>query len=670
MLKNIKTSYLLFYFIFSLFFMEFVFRLLTTDKIFSFGIFISLLFSSTVALVFFFICSLFKNKVSYILSIILLSLAGFIFVSQLVYFKFFRTFYTLYSAGNAGQVFEFWEDIWTLILRNFLWILVIFLPVIFFIIFGRKLFNLGKVSNLTRGILVSSMIATQVLGITTVYVSGHEQHSAYDLYFKSSYPTLSTERLGLLTTMRLDLQRLVTGWSPVLEASNPYLPEDPGENEQDPVLEPEKETDNDRTGNAQKEPKKEEKIEYNIIDIDFEKLIAEEENEELLEMHQYFKNVPPTAKNEHTGKFEGYNLIFITAEGFSPYAVHPEATPTLYKLVHEGYQFTNFYNPLWGVSTSDGEYVATQSLIPKSGVWSFSESSDNWLPFVMGNQLKKLGYKTVAYHNHSYTYYDRHLSHPNLGYDYKGVGNGLQVRQTWPESDLEMMEVTAPEYVNEEPFHAYYMTVSGHMQYSFSGNVMARKNQEVVKDLPYSEQAKAYIATQVELDRGLEHLIGELEKAGVMDNTLIALSADHYPYGLENETINELAGHTVEKEFELYKSPFILYTKNMEPEIIEKPSSSLDIIPTLSNLLGLDYDSRLLMGTDIFSDAEPVVPFLSKSFITAKGKYNALTQEFIPNEGMEVDEEYIEFMKAVVQSKFYYSTKILETNYYQEVLPK
>src|SRR5690606_24578528 len=386
-------------------------------------------------------------------------------------------------------------------------------------------------------------------------------------------------------------------------------------------------------------------------------------------MHKFFQSVEPTAKNDMTGKYKGYNLILLTAEGFSPFAVHKEVTPTLYKLVHEGYNFSNFYTPIWGVSTSDGEYVALQSLIPKSGVWSFQRSGSNHLPFVLGNQLKKLNYKTNAYHNHTYTYYGRNISHPNMGYDYKGLGNGLDVKETWPESDLEMLEKTVDDYINNEPFHAYYMTVSGHMQYSFTGNYIAWKNKKHVEHLPYSEQAKAYLATQIELDRALEHLLNKRAEAGVADRTLIALSADHYPYGLDDETIDELAGHNVEKNFELYKSTFILYNKGMEPTAITKPASSLDILPTLSNLMGIEYDSRLLMGRDIFSDSMPLVTFLNKSFITDKGKYNAVTGKFIANDGVEVDAEYVEYVKSLVQAKFYYSTKILDHNYYKKILP-
>lgn len=648
MKEFVRGDSLLIYILCSVSFMDIMFRVATAQQLFSINLLLSFVFLIPVAIFIYFICSFFQNRASHILSVFLLGTIAIIYSSQLVYFKIFRTFFSIYSVGNGGQVLDFWKDIGSLLLKNSYWILLVFLPVLVLTVVGRKIVSFKKIECVNRLSLIGCIIIAQLAGIGLVYASGKEQHSAYDLYYNNNFPLLAVDKLGLVTSMRLDLQRRVTGWSPSLEVMAPIEPEEispsPTMEEPTPV---------------------EENEEYNIMDIDFSSLVASEANPEIKEMHKYFESVEPTAKNDYTGKFKGYNLIFITAEGFSPYAVDQEVTPTLYKLVHEGYNFTNFYTPLWEVSTSDGEYVACTGLIPKSGVWSFQQSANNYLPFVMGNQFKKLSYKTLAYHNHSYSFYDRHLTHPNMGYAYKGLGNGLNVKKTWPESDLEMMEKTVSEYINNQPFHAYYMTVSGHLQYNFTGNYIAHKNKKYVKDLPYSDQAKAYLATQIELDRALEVLLTQLEAAGIADKTLIALSADHYPYGLELETINEFAGHKVDENFELYRSPFIIYTKGMEPTTIDKLGSSLDIIPTLSNLLGLEYDSRLLMGRDIFSDSESLVLFLNKSFITDKGSYNSITGEF---DGEEVDDSYIQAVSATVQRKFYYSTKILENDYYRKVL--
>ena len=408
----------------------------------------------------------------------------------------------------------------------------------------------------------------------------------------------------------------------------------------------------------------------NAMDIDFDALRADTADETLGSMHDYFGSLPPTARNDHTGRFEGYNLVFLTAEAFSHYAVDEEVTPTLFKMADEGYTFTNFYNPVWGVSTSDGEYVATTGLIPKSGVWSMLASGENSMPFAMGNQLGRLGYTTKAYHDHTYDYYGRDVSHPNLGYDYTGLGNGLDVTPTWPESDVEMIDVTTDEYVHHEPFHAYYMTVSGHLLYNWGGNFIAVKNRELVQDLPFGEAAKAYMATQIELDRALELLLDRLEEVGVADRTLIVLRADHYPYGLEKKDLDDLAGHEVDERFELHRSSLIIYSPGMEHEVADEPVASLDIIPTLSNLLGLEFDSRLLMGRDVFSGADPLVIFNDRSFITDKGRYDSRSGEFTPVDGAEVPDGYRQAVSEEIDRKFWFSAQILDQDYYDVVVER
>ena len=649
MVNITKEYHLLFYFIISLFVMEMSLRVGTTSDVLSLEVLISLLFSIALAIIFFMFCTSFESRVNYILSYFLLTLTGVFFFSQFVYFQFFKTFYSLYSAMNVSQIFQFWQDILALIIQNFIWTLLFFLPSILILSLGKRFFPFTKLGWFDRKILICCIVALYTISLVSIYGGGKDQNTAYDLYFKNSNPVLSVKKLGLITTMRLDFQRLSFGWTPILD-------------------EPEAlDSHPDQTDAVNIDIKEEEPIAHNILDIDFDKLISEEDNELIKKMHNYFANVGPTAKNKYTGKYEGYNQIFIVAESFSPYAVRKDLTPTLYKMVHEGYLFTNFYAPSWDVSTSDGEYVTLAGLIPKGGIWSFTKSASINLPFVLGNQLNQLGYKTVAYHNHTYTYYNRHLSHPNMGYDYKGVGNGLKITEVWPASDLEMMEKSIPEYLDKQPFHAYYLTVSGHKFYSFTGNSMAFKNQSLVKDLPYSEQGQAYLASQIELDKALEYLLNHLEEANIAHKTLIALCTDHYPYGLDESTIDELAGHKVERDFELYKSTFILYTKDMEPVTVDKPTSSLDILPTLSNLLGLEYDSRLLMGKDIFSDSKPLVIFRNRSFITDKGIYNALTKEFIPNEDETITEDYINWISTIIENKFYYSAKILESNYYEKI---
>ena len=407
----------------------------------------------------------------------------------------------------------------------------------------------------------------------------------------------------------------------------------------------------------------------NVLDIDFAALAESEKNKDIRSLHEYFASAAPTNKNQYTGMFKGYNLIYLTCEGYSPWAVNKELTPTLYKLTHSGFVFTNFYNPIWYTSTSDGEYVECIGLLPYN-TNSFKRSAENALPFCFGWQFLKLGYNTRAYHAHTHTYYGRNYTHPNMGYIFKAKGAGLAMTDVWPESDLEMMELSVPEYINDEHFHTYYMTVSGHLEYSFGGNYQARKNKELVQDLPYSNEVKAYIACNIELDRALAYLIDELDKAGKLHNTVIAFGGDHYPYGLSDEAIDEVAGEHVERNFELYRNNFVLWNSQMnEPVVIDKYCSSLDMMPTLSNLFGLEYDSRLFMGSDILSDAPALVIFGNQSFITDYCKYNSKTGNTeMLQEGVELPDDYISSVSRIVRNKFAVSKNILLNDYYRYLL--
>ena len=161
-----------------------------------------------------------------------------------------------------------------------------------------------------------------------------------------------------------------------------------------------------------------------------------------------------------------------------------------------------------------------------------------------------------------------------------------------------------------------------------------------------------------------------LEEAGIEEKTVIAVAADHYPYGLENSEISEFLGHDADTQFELYKSCFLLYVPGMEPVTVDKYCSTLDILPTLSNMFGLEYDSRLLMGRDIFSDAEPLVVFSSKNWITDKGCFEADKGEFTAHDSSSGEnyDDYVNSVNSRVANMFKISAEILDKDYYRDVL--
>ncbi|MBR3691838.1 MAG: LTA synthase family protein [Clostridia bacterium] len=638
--------------------MESVFRISVYKTLFNAGIIYSTLFAVVTALLFALFSTFAKNKkVNFGIATGLLSVIYVLFGVQLIYYYVFKVPISAYSFGTPGQVIEFMNIILISIWENLFILILLALPLVLFCIFGRKRINLKRTPLQAKAILAAALIVSYLFTLLCLVISGNGPASAKTVYFNANVPYIAQQKLGVITNMRLDFQRLFFGFEEKTE-----FPEDPDFSE-DPLPGSDAESSSAPSSSV---------IEYgdNAMDIDFESLAAAATNSTLKGMHEYFGSLTPTKKNEKTGIFKDCNLIFITAESYSRYMImYPELFPTLTKMATEGFEFTNFYNSSWPVSTTDGEYVACTGLIPKSGVRSFKLSADNYLPFVMGNQFAKIGYPTPrAYHNHTYTYYQRDKSHPNMGYIYKGYGNGLDVRKTWPESDLEMMQLTLPEYINEEKFHTYYMTVSGHQLYTFGGNYQAGRHKEEVAHLNLSDGCRAYLACNLELEYAMKYLIEELDKAGKLENTVFVISADHYPYGLSVEDHSAFVGHPIDETFELFKSSLIIWKPGMAHEVIDDPISSLDIIPTISNLFGLEYDSRLLMGRDIFSDSEPLAIFQTRSWITEKCSYNAQTGEVKSFTGEEISDEYLARIKKTVANKFKYSPLILDNDYYAKVL--
>lgn len=630
------------------------------------GLWLGMLFAITPALLAFMLATVFSRRGNRIVVTVYTVFVFVLYVSQLVYFKIFSQFYTVTSMGNAKQGLSFLDTLLPNIAKSIVPIILLLLPLLFLLILGKRFFSFkGGATWKSSLLLVALAMVIHFCVVWTLPLWGSDRMSAYDMYYHSYDTKSASAKLSLGTAFRLDIKWHFFGGGDAggLVLPTNTKPTEPEGGETTPTGESQPGGTTGPTAPAVPETA------YNVLDIDFDALIAGEGNADIRQMHQYFDSLTPSRKNDKTGMFKGCNLILITAESFSHLAIDPEVTPTLYKLQTEGFNFTDFYTPEWGVSTTDGEYVAVTGTIPKPGVWSFYRTGEqkNYMPLTMVHQLKELGYCAYAYHDHDYDFYDRDLSHPNLGYIYKGMGNGLEesVTKQWPESDLEMIDFTTADYINQQPFHAYYMTVSGHQYYNFTGNSMSAKNKTAVADLPYSEPVRAYLAANIELDKAMELLLQRLEEAGVAENTVIVISADHHPYGLTNEEISELEGHTVEENFELFHNACIIYKKGMTPETIDEPCCSLDILPTLCNLFGLDFDSRLYMGRDVFSDAEPLVLFQNRSWITDKASYNASTGAFTTFTDETLPKDYESTIDDIVYNKYAVSEKILDMDYWR-----
>lgn len=414
-----------------------------------------------------------------------------------------------------------------------------------------------------------------------------------------------------------------------------------------------------------------------IPGLDLAALAQDPKNAFAKSVYEYAATLTPTKKNAYTGMFAGKNLILITAEAFSKEVIDPERTPTLYRMATKGIRFQEYYQPAWGASTTSGEFSNLIGLVPTNGGACMKETLQQKFVFTMGHQLQRLGYTSIAYHNHALDFYDRNLTHTHLGYDkFLALYGGLEgVTIEWPESDREMIDATVPQYIDQQPFSIYYMTVSGHCPYSPHENVQTLHHIDEFQDMNHSDTVKGYYASQQELELAMASLVKQLEEAGIADDTVVVIASDHYPYGLERsktwqntrDHLAELYGVENYDNFLRDHNALIIWSGCLEDQsiVVEEPVYSLDILPTLSNLFGVEYDSRLLVGRDILSDAQPLVLWPDNSWITDKGRFDKSTNTFTPSGDAEVDPEYIQRINTIVANKITYSRSVIERNFFQ-----
>lgn len=629
-------------------YLELVFRLFTDNSIFNISLLYISLYNLFLAILISFLVSFGNNKINKIIFFICLSIICFLYGLELCVFKMFGFYFDLSLFGATDQVLTFYSDGIKVVLQNIVGLIFIFLPFIILLIFN-KYFAIRKIDWKYSLIKLGASVIVFIIFLLCLNINKNNINSAQELYYRVNNNELNIKMFGVLNSLRIDFKRSIFGYDIEIDIL------DNGHNNLD---------NND-------ENEEEIKYEYNNLDINFDNLIANESNSTIKTMHEYFKNEIGTLQNAYTKYFEGKNLILFMAESFNEIAVREDLTPTLYELVNSGFKFNNFYTPTIS-STIGGEFQELTGLVAASGFLSPWKSGENYFPFGLATAFQDLGYNTFAYHNHTYTFQSRNKYLAALGFDnYLGCRNGLEDRincNQWPESDVEMIKTTFADYKNsEEPFMVYYVTVSGHGDYGFNYSAMARKHKDEVANLNYSEKPLAYLAAQIELDKALELLIENLEENDLLEDTVIALVGDHYPYYLSLDEVNEIASYKKDSVIEINRSNFILWNSEMETVKVDKVGSQIDVLPTIYNLFGVKYDSRLIIGKDILSTEPGLAIFGNSSWVSDKGSYFASTNKFVPKDE-EVDEEYIKYMNKVVSNKTTMSKYIMTYDYYRKVL--
>lgn len=616
-----------------LIFFEMVFALISFG-IYSKGEVLSILiYSLFVSFIMTILMTIWSEKVNRIFGYIIYFIFCFWFALETIFKAFLQTFFSLDCFKLSDQAMGFAGETIKVIVSNIHYLVLFFLPFILLIIFRKKI-DLNIKEN--KKYLYSYIILIPLSFLSyRLYINSTKDNkdiSLYDLYYNTNNIPLSIQKMGVLSSTGLDIYRNIFGFDDKVIEVN-YEEEN---NDEDLFV-----------------------YEKNNLDLD---LSSNKLNKDIKE---YIDNNPGTSKNKYTGMFENKNLIFVVAESFSEIGIDKDRTPTLYKLTNNGFIFDNFYVPYY-LSTIGGEFQSLTGLYPNYSTLTKWKSGENSFPYGLANTFKEKGYNTYAYHAHDGYFQNRYKYLKALGFDnFKACNMELDINcNMWPESDIEMIKATTNDYINsDKPFMTYYMTVSGHLDYTKESNSIVSKNWDLVKNLDYSDKAKSYLATQIELDRAMESLLKELENKGILEDTVIVLLADHYPYGLSLEEINELSSYQRDELFEINHNALIIYNSSMKNINITKVGMPIDVLPTVYNLFDIKYDSRLFAGSDLLSNSEGMVILDNLSWITDKGKYNSLNGKY----SGDIDSDYINNINNIIQNKIIFSRNMITYDGYKYI---
>lgn len=381
--KDRKVNTILYYF-FVILFLEVIYKVnISSESFFNMGLLYMPVFSMAISFLLTFITKLFNEKANRILLWVITVTLCLLFAFQYIFVSLLSVPFSFHSLSLANQAADFGDIIIKTIWKHIIGFVLLFLPIIFLAVF-RKRMNYTVVDKKHKLRYILAFMFVHIFAFLILLPNKGAVYSPYKLYHNMDVSNNTNSHFGLLTGMRLDLKRFI------LKSDN-YVIEVVNMNPENKLAE----------------------YGYNVTDIDFEALKKQTKDKNLEQMHNYFENETPTQKNEYTGLFKDKNLIFIVAEGFSDIAVDEKLTPTLYKLSNESFVFKNFYTPVM-FSTIGGEIQSLLGLIP------FQETINIWplekptFPYSIGNSFKKQGYTAKAYHNWTYTYYDRDKTRPTI----------------------------------------------------------------------------------------------------------------------------------------------------------------------------------------------------------------------------------------------------------------
>ena len=574
---------------------------------------------------------------------------------QLGFMNFLGVYISLQNASQGAAVKDYVKDFFASFKPEYYFVFIpLFLYLLFIIAFSRRFNNLKNIkfkNNLLFSLLIIS-IGCNVFYLSITNKNFENKFSTTtnkDLFLHVSNQAQSIGSFGTSVFGILDVRTYLFGSAVEVEEDMEFV--------NDVVDEDKEINENSRY----------------INDSAWNELINNTTNATYNKLNNYFINQPITDKNEYSGVLKGKNVIFILMESVNDiFEEYPEYYPNFNKMVTEGWNYKNNYSPRNACATLNNEFSGMTSLYSIHSLCTAKKYRNNAYPESVFGVFNDAGYTTFSSHNYTEAYYPRKSIHTSMGSgEYYGVQKlGIPYSNeyvNWSNDDdfmeaiLKIIDKKTED--NDKPFMAWLTTVSAHQPYSVN-SIQGDKyfNMTNKTNLPYD--VRRFMSKMKILDNGLGLLLQGLEERGILEDTVIVMYGDHYPYGISKDHLKKALSYNPSTDMNAEQVPLVIYNPTLEPREIEDYTYYVNILPTIFNMMGVEYDPRLYMGTDMNSDDfESMVVFADGSWKNEYVYFNASNNKVKTYKEGYTDED-IQRINNIIHSKNKISELAISTNYF------
>lgn len=322
-----------------------------------------------------------------------------------------------------------------------------------------------------------------------------------------------------------------------------------------------------------------------------------------------------TGPDPFAGVAKGRNVILIQVESMQAFPIGRTLdgrplTPVLDRLAAEGFWFPDCFQQVAHGQTADAELGVNTSLYPLDSSVAAVTDADRTFPS-LPRLLDDAGYDTMTFHADSLAFWNRDEFYPALGWQrsYSGAFFATDDKiGLWPSDDIlfeRTLRVLAARDASARPFCADIITVTSHYPFQLP----ADSRRPPTPSPPYAATLFGrYLQAMEYDDASIGRFIEGLKRVGLYDKSVIVIFGDHngLPEPLMDADELAVASRFLGRKYteaDRANIPLLVLVPGAKGAsgVKQVTAGQIDVLPTVSALLGLPYRQQVHFGRDVLA---------------------------------------------------------------------